>query len=224
MDKKIPAILYLDRNGFYFYTLGMENVATCVFPETMVRDLEVVDPFGVENQIKTFVNQLNLPPFDISIVLSSNIVFEKIVQSGSGELEEINKFLEEVPFERYEKIITIEEGNKRVFAANKNLTYCLEMSFTKVGSSVSIVVPYYPLSNLLQTLPLDVSSAQAILKKVGDLKSYNMKRIEEKQEIRTSVDTSSGQQKTPVNKNRIYILAAVFVVLIGVMLFMIFKH
>lgn len=223
MEKKQPAILYLDRNGFYFYTLGMENVATCVFPETIIRDLEVLDPFGVENQIKTFVSSWNLPPVEIAMILSSNIIFEKIVQSGSGELEEINKFLESVPFERYEKIITIEEGNKRVFAANKNLTYCIEVSFVKTGSSVTIVVPYFPLANLLQTLPLDVSSAQAILKKAGDLKSYNMKRVEEVHEVKASPNTPN-QQKEPGNKNRIYLLAGVFVLLIGIMLFMIFKH
>lgn len=222
IEKKQSAILFLDRNGFYFYMSGMENVATCLFPETVVKDLEIVDPFGVENQIKAFMNQWNIPAVDITMIISQNITFEKSITAGSGELDEIVKFLDSVPFERFEKIVIAEGGNKMVFAVNKNLTYCIEVSFARVGCIVSTILPYYPLANLLQTLPLDVVSAQAILKKVNDLKSYNMKRVEEIHETKTNTTVSQPAPKT--NKKRIYIMVGFFIVLIIVMIFMLIRH
>lgn len=223
MEKKQLAILLLDRNGFYFYTSGMENVASCVFPETIVKDIEVIDPFGLENQIKTFMTQFNIPSVEIAMILSSNIIFEKSIQSGSGELEEINKFLESVPFETFDKIVIAEGGNKIVFAANKNLTYCIEVSFVKIGSVVSLILPYYPLASFLQTLPLDMMSAAAIIKKVNDLKSYNMKRVEEAHETKAS-NTSTTQPTPKTNKKRVYIMLGVFGVLIIVMIAMLLHH
>ncbi len=223
MEKKQQALLFLDRNGFYFYTAGMDNVATCVFPETILKDLEVVDPLGMENQIKVFVTQWGIPSVDIVIILSSNVIFEKQITSGSGELEEINKFLDSIPFERFEKLVTVEGGNKKIFAVNKNLTFSIEASFIKLKSSVSIILPYYPLANLLQTIPIDVTTAVSILKKANDLKSYNMKHIEEVKIQKAAPDNSTGRpQATPSkpNRTRVYILGGVFAVLIIVLVFM----
>lgn len=224
MEKKQQALLFLDRNGFYFYTLGMENVATCVFPETVLKDIEVIDPFGMENQIKSFVTQFGIPPVDIMMVLSSNVIFEKQITSGSGELEEINKFLESIPFDRFEKIVTVEGSNKIIFAVNKNLTYCIEASFVKLKSSISAIIPYYPLANLLQTIPLDVATATSILKKANDLKSYNMKHVEEVREQKINTETSIASSQQKQSKKRIYLLGGVFAVLIIVMVFMLLRH
>ncbi len=223
MEKKQQALLFLDRNGFYFYVPGMENVATCVFPENILKDLEVVDPTGMENQIKIFVSQWGIPSVDITMVLSANIIFEKQIESGSGELEEINKFLESIPFERFEKIVTVEGGNKKIFAVNKNLTYGIEASFIKLKSSVSTVLPYYPLASLLQTLPLDVTTAVSILKKVNDLKSYNMKHVEEVRSQKSTTEKPSGSSLTAPaksSKKRVYLLGGVFAVLIVIMIIM----
>lgn len=223
MEKKQQALLFLDRNGFYFYMPGMENVATCVFPENILKDLEVVDPLGMENQIKMFVSQWGIPSVDIAMVLSSNIIFEKQIVSGSGELEEINKFLESIPFERFEKIVTVEGGNKKIFAVNKNLTYGIEASFVKLKSYVSVILPYYPLASLIQTIPLDVTTAVSVLKKVNDLKSYNMKHIDEVRIQKPATETSTGSSLTPPSKpskKRMYLLGGVFAVLIIVMVIM----
>ena len=54
-NRKKQAILYLDRNGFYFYQIGLPNILSMGFLETSVKNLDIMDEKSLENQIQLFM-------------------------------------------------------------------------------------------------------------------------------------------------------------------------
>mgnify|MGYP001249560862 FL=1 len=90
--KKQPAILYLDKNGFYFYEEGLASVISLAFLATSVKDMDVINGASIMTQIKSFIDQYKIPLGIINIIVSPNITFEKdFVDLTSDALEEKTK-------------------------------------------------------------------------------------------------------------------------------------
>lgn len=226
--KKQPALIFLDKNGFYFFEVGLPNVITLAFSEGSVKDMDVISGSTLEEQIKSFIEQYHIAPASITMVISPNITFEKDFPEAPVEelSEQIKKFVDTVPFERVlSKKYTIDKGVK-VIGCNEDLYLELKQSFEKNGFSIDNIIPYQVLGvdqPLIQNLTTD--NASQFLKRVGNLRQITMLDIEKvKGQIDRSNIVEGKEEKPKKNNTRIYVMAGFFVVLIGILAFMLLKH
>lgn len=225
-NKKQPALLYLDKNGFYFYEPGLQGVISLAFLETSVKDMDVINGASLMNQIKGFIEQYRIIPSLITIVLSPNITFEKeIVGLPLEEQEEqIKKFIDTIPFEStLTKNYPIDKGVK-VIGCNEDMFQELKISFEKSGFTIENVVPYQLLGNNQQLIKnLITENAIQFLRHVGGLRQASMLQLEkDKEKTQITPDANKNESQQPKkSRMRLYAMAVVFVILfiiLGVML------
>ena len=97
ITKRQPAILFLDRNSFDFFVSGAANALRFQFSENVIASLEIANMEALENQVKLFVEQNSIPPCNITMVLSPNVVFEKDFEETvplEQKEEEMEKFFD----------------------------------------------------------------------------------------------------------------------------------
>lgn len=226
-NKKQPALLYLDKNGFYYYQTGLPSVISLAFLATSVKDMDVINGASIINQVKSFIDQYHIPLAIITIIVSPNITFEKdFVDLTSDALEEKTKnFIETIPFESVmTKQYPIENGVK-VIGWNEELYLELKVSFEKYAFIVEHVIPYQLLGSdqaLIQNLTQD--NALQLLKRVDHLKQFTMLTIQ-KEKIPTVQEQEDKKDKKPkAKKTRLYAMAVVFIILFGFLGYMLLKQ
>ncbi len=226
-NKKQPAILYLDKNGFYFYEVGLPSVVSLAFLATSVRDMDVINGASIMTQVKSFIEQYQIPQGIINIIVSPNITFEKdFVDVSPDAIEEkIKNFVDTIPFESVmSKQYPIEKGFK-VIGWNEELYLELKVSFEKNSFIVDQVIPYQMLGSdqaLIQNLTQD--NALQLIKHADRLKQFTMLNIQ-KEKIQISQNPDEKKQIKPKqSKTRLYLMIAVFVILFGILGFMLLNQ
>lgn len=229
-QKKQPAILFLDRNRFDFAVSGSPNVLGFQFNETIVSSLEVVNLEALEAGIKQFIDQNAIPPVNITIILSPNVVFEKDIAETvllEQKEEEAQKFWDSVPFEDINSK-SIKMGNgERIIVVNNGLCEALRTGFEKAGSSIEMIVPYEALGqDLWNITALDAQNSQEIMKRIDSFKQYafdlqSSEKTVSKNNSETKGATNSPRKTPP--KTRLYVMAGVFILLVLVLIFLLFK-
>lgn len=229
-NKKQPSFLYLDKNGFYFYVIGLPNIISMAFLPTSVRDMDVINAAQLAAQIKTFVEQYQIPPSTITIILSPNITFEKdVVGLAIEEQEETaKKFNETIPFDSVlSKKYPIEKGIK-VIGVNEDLIEEIKSSFEKCSFILDSVVPYQILgADQAFIQSMTVENINLFLKRTVRLRQFSI-LITEKEKVVTQPTISKGQvsqqQKPRKNNTRLFVMAGVFIVLIAILAFLLIKN
>lgn len=222
--KRQPGFLYLDKNGFYFFESGLSVVVSLSFLTTSVRDMEVVNGASLLNQIKGFIEQYKLAPANISLILSPNITFEKDIVGLSPDAtkEEVDKFIDTVPFESViSKEYPIDKGVK-VIGANADMYRELKICFEKFSFLIDSAIPYQMVGQdqvYLRNLTTD--NANQILKRVDHLKQYTLLKPEQSkpQIIQNTEEKKEPTQKKP--NTRLYAMIGIFAILfiiLGVMI------
>lgn len=218
ITKRQPAILFLDRNSFDFFVSGAANALRFPFNENVIASLEIVNTEALENQIKVFTEQNAIPSANITMILSSNVVFEKdlpgMVPLEQKE-EEVQKFWDTVPFEDINsKSIKLDNG-ERIIAVNNNLCNGLKISFEKIGFAIEMIVPYEALGpDLWNITYLDPQNSREILKRVDSFKQYSFELLEEEKIVNIPQGNKNVLPPKKPPKVRLYIMAGVFILLI----------
>ena len=225
-NKKQPALLYLDKNGFYFYVTGLPSVISLAFLATSVKDMDVINGASIMNQIKTFIEQYKILPCTITFIISPNITFDKdFIDLTTEEYEDKSKiYIDTIPFENVmSKAYPIEKGFK-VIGWNEELYLELKISFEKCGFIVDQVIPYHLLGAdqpLIQNLTQD--NAAQLLRKIDHLKQFTMLRVQkDKQQV---VQNQDGKKESKSKKNytRLIAMGIIFVILFAILAFMLLK-
>lgn len=227
-SNKKQALIYLDRNGLYYFELGLLSVFSLSFLETSVKDLDLVDEKSLDNQIQGFFNQNHLSPSNISIIISPNIIFEKDLINLDPNLQkgEIDKFLDTIPFANVaSEIYPIEKGVK-VIGVNEDLFLAVKNSFEKIGCVASLIIPYHALGNDSQLLNnFSTENLTQLIKRVDKFRSFNLLKLKiAEAEPTLPTEPSALNNKTGLmfKKNkRAIILGGVFLLLIGILVFMV---
>ena len=215
------ALLYIDRNGFYYYGAGQSTILNMAFLPTSVKDLDVVDQKSLENQIQTFSLQAKLVPSTISIIISPNLVFEKdiVTTDPQKQKEEMDKFISLVPFDTVaSKTFPIQNGIK-VIGVNEDIYLSIKTSFEKLGSIVTLVIPYQSLgadSALINNFT--AQNVATILKRLDRLKEFNLLPNKDRSPLPQGA-TDEHLQNTPnIKKNkRAYLMVGLLVVLLVIL-------
>ncbi|MDO8270099.1 MAG: hypothetical protein Q7T54_05535 [Candidatus Levybacteria bacterium] len=222
-NKKQAALLYLDKNGFYFYTDGLPSVISLAFIDNAVRDMDVVNGASLIAQVKAFIDQYRLMPSMITIILSPNVAFEKDIAglTREAQAEEIKNFIDTIPFESVlTRTYPIEKGVK-VIGFNEDLYTELKNGFEKNSFGIDMVIPYQLLGTdqtLIKNLTTD--NAAQFLKRCDHLKQYTLLITEKQKNPGPSPVTETVVQKPKKNYTRLFVMIGVFTFLFAVLGYM----
>lgn len=224
--KKQPALLYLDRNGFYFFEIGLPAVISMAFLETSVKDMDVINGASILMQIKNFIEQYHITPASITIILSPNITFEKEIMGLATEEQEeaVKKFVDTIPFDSaISRNYPIEKGVK-VIGFNEDIYQELKISFEKAGFSIDGVVPYQLLANDQQLIQnLTIENATQFVKKAGSFRQASILPTEREKQTITKNPIRKEVQGKKTNL-RLFAMIGVFIVLFAILGFMLLKR
>lgn len=209
MTKRQVAVAFVDNNRILFYIKDTKNNLVLNLSSDVVLDLEVISRDKFEQLVDTFFQTDGLKgiEFDVILVFSQGITFEKDFADDTTKVkyEEIQKFLDMVPFE--DVLSNTYKINKKtkVVAVNKALYDVLHQAFEKNKAYIFLVVP---VAVLVQTNPefannLDLALIAA---RVDSLKQYGLIDVNEGS-LEREQKNSIGIKKKDV---RLYILLGIF--------------
>lgn len=221
MVKRQLAVVYIDNNKILFYIKDTKNNLVLDLPAEVVSDLEIVRRDKFDQLIDTFfqADSLNNIGFDVILVFSQGTTFEKDFTDDTAKVkyEEIQKFLDMVPFE--DTLSNTYKINKKtkVVAVNKVLYDILHLALERNKAYVSLVVP---MAILVETNPEFVNNLDLALiaARADSLKQYGLIEISEGGLEREQKNVI-GIRKKDV---RLYVLLGTFALLFIILLILIY--
>lgn len=217
--KKQIAVVYIDVNKALFYIGYSGAILQLDFPSNVISDLDIVSKEKFEELLGTFIDSNNLKGLGIEsiLVFSKSSAFEKdFPEDTKGKEEEIQKFIDIIPFE--DVLSKTYKFNKKtkVVAINKILYEAIKDAFEKKKISISLTLPFSILQELNVELENKVDLA-FIAEKADSLKQYNLASDYEN-------NAQDGQEKKSGSKKqnlRLYIFIGIFVILLVVLIVLI---
>lgn len=220
IGKKPSDLLFLDREGFYFFAEDQNRSFTFDL-RPFVSNLEIVDKAGLKTQIKNFIDTSKIAPTNIVIVLSDNVLFIKGVapgQSSADEEEKAQIFAESIPFEHIQTKSYAIEGGKLLVGTNKDYYEEISSAFEKSNFSISLILPIYSTGIIIDpTVGFNDVSAKIVLKNLPNLVMFNLEEREIKNKSEEKKPAAPNSQKP--DKKRLYALSGFFALLIVVLIF-----
>ncbi len=216
-------VLLLRRDGFDFYEDKSGRILSFPFSTAVVNSLEIINPQEFKNQVKAFVETNKFLPADLMLVLSADVLFEKDIQTQDPNIQnqEVQKFLDIVPFESIStKLLPMREG-VRVIAVNKNLINTLSSLLKELGFPIEGIVPYEMVEGAEGINSLNNEISKFIIKQFDSLKNASFE-IENEREPAPQAESHIGIDKSTGNKLRFYAMLGILGVLLLILTSLIF--
>lgn len=232
LSKNHPIILFIERNGFSLFQDTLPNIPKFNFTPDLVANLDVVNKEQFVNLLATFIQINKIVPSSLAVILSDNVIYvkdltnpvEKPIPSQGLSVEpnadkehkdEIQNFLENIPFEEIlAKVIKTGEGG-RIVAVNKDLVMTIADAFVNKGSIIEAIIPsflYGP--NVNFTLGLAQDNVSAILEGSEIVRVGNLLTDQQKMNSQQSLETETKEKEKKPQNLRQYILVGVFTALL----------
>jgi len=225
---KNKSIVFIQKDKLEYFDEIQSRIFQFVFQPTIIQDLEIVDVGQLNVQLKSFIETNKLTVSNILFVVAESIIFEKIFQSvpnRNKELE-IQKYLENIPFEHVSFKLIDGQKDYKVLAINKEFFAELKMVFESLGSKIVSIIPQSALAeNYRNSQNLNSDLIKYILSHFDPLQKQGFIQTESNlptptlsgEEIIGEKQVQTPINQNPINKYRLPILLSVFVVLIGVL-------
>ncbi len=212
MQKKQSGVIYLDRSGFAFYEKALPKILTFPFQPATVTNLDVLDKEILNTQIKEFISLNKIKPATLIIILSTGVLFEKILPETQEQqkLDEVKKFLENMPFENVSTITYKLEKGYRIIAMNRDFYDTIKRSFETEGFTIGAVIPVFSLGKDIDlSRGMSGETGKLILKKFESVRpeNYVIHRDEKEETDENRIVTFGKKNK------RLSVLLVVFALL-----------
>jgi hypothetical protein len=196
------------------------------FLPEFIRDLDIIDKELLFNLLDLFIKNNKIPPTSFIIVIADSASIIKDFLSPSTQ--NIDEFLEHIPFEDISSKKILIPNGIRVYATNKDLYETIKEFLIRVGSEIIYILPGTIIGPELHP-SLDTNGINAILKKYQTLKEYNLAtqpvlqlttgKKENHEEKETEAETPNIEiNEKKSDKKRTIILVAVFAILLIVLI------
>lgn len=220
MAKGAFGIFYLDANKGYFYTSATGATLQVDIPADTFSYFDIINRDKFYQIIQTLVTTNKIAPVSIVILIPPAATYEMDITSKIPD--EVNtqtqQFLDSVPFEKVlSKTYKMQEGGK-VFATNKDIYEALKHGFEKLHFSISAVISLTVLQKMMPDIGTNLN-LDVIAGKIDAVKQYSFISFDEMNNI--VKPHQQEEEKEKPNPFRLYGLIGVFVVLIGVLIFMV---
>ena len=230
---KNKSIVFIQKDKLEYFDEIQSRIFQFVFQPTIIQDLEIVDVGQLNVQLKSFIETNKLTVSNILFVVAESIIFEKIFQSvpnRNKELE-IQKYLENIPFEHVSFKLIDGQKDYKVLAINKEFFAELKMVFESLGSKIVSIIPQSALAeNYRNSQSFNSDMIKYILSHFDLLQKQGFIQTESNlptptlsgEEIIGEKQVQTPINQNPINKYRLPILLSVFVVLIGVLSYFVY--
>ncbi len=145
MVKRQSAVIYLDTNTIFFYIKENKNTLQFDLPSDVISDLEVVNRQKLDELTDAFFQKESVKgiEFDAVLVFSQATTFEKDFTENTAktQFEDIQKFLDLVPFEDVLNNVYKINKKTKVVAVNKALYDSLYEAFERNKVYIFLVLP-----------------------------------------------------------------------------------
>lgn len=221
-SQKLLGVIYLDRNRLDWARPTDLVVVSCPLPETAVADLEVISQIRLDQCIRSFVEAQKIVSCSLILLLSPNVFFEKDLSNVGGNqlAAETENFLEIIPFENIVKKTLVFDTKTKIIAANRNLIDGIDSALKKVNCSVLSVLPTTILNGAINKNGLDPAVSQNLIHHLDAFRQFNL--LEEKSQKIDHVDKPGPSPKRKSKRN-LFVLAGIFICLIAVLVFLIWR-
>jgi hypothetical protein len=243
LSKSHPIILFIDRFSFSAYQDTLTTIPKFNFTQDLVSNLDVVNKVQFVSLVSTFIEINKIVPSSLAIILSDDVIYIKdlagpvqkpVLAPGSAPApkieatedkehkDEVENFLENIPFEEILARV-IKTGNiNRIVAVNRDLVMTTVDAFTVKGSTIDSITPGFMYGqNVNFTKGLTSDNLKAILGNVEILRLGNLLTDQEKmiigRDIRSELESPSAIVEKKKQNLTQYILAGIFVILLIVL-------
>lgn len=198
LSKNHPIILFIDRFGFSVYQDVLANIPKFNFTPDLVSNLDVVSKEQFTNIIATFIQINKIVPSSLAVILSDDIIYIRDIENpvqkttliqdlkldvsdDKGHEDDVQNFLENIPFEEVLAKV-IKTGNvNRIVAVNKDLVMAIINVFVGKGSTIEAITPSFMYGqNANFTTGLTSDNIRVILENTEILKLGNLLINQEK--------------------------------------------
>lgn len=254
-------VIFLQKDKFDFYQSALGKVIEFRFVPEIVKDLDVINPELLEDLIKLFIANNKIQPSSLVIIIADNACFTKdfLLTTPSPKLpdanltsqnaiastphqtddavkEQIDFFIEHVPFDEVVSAKYPLTNGTKAWATNKDLFTTIASSFENQGFDIKGVIPGLVFDGNISSKPvLDVTMANSILQQFDSLREHNLfekkfakvqlvenkdqEKLVKPQEVEPSVEVADTP-KAGTNKKRLVLMAVVFAILLIIMVVM----
>ena len=243
--KNHPIIIFIDRFGFSVYQDTLTNIPKFNFTPDLVVNLDVVNREQFASLIVTFIGVNKIVASSLAVILSDSVIYvkdlanpvQKTIPSQGLSIEsntdkenkdEIQNFLEDIPFEEVLAKV-IKTGNvNRIVAVNKDLVMAIINTFVSKGSAIEAITPSFMYGqNANFTAGLTQNNVRVILENAETLRLGNLltdqqqmipsQNLESERDLPPGAKSDlAGGEKKPQNLRQ-YILVGVFVTLLVIL-------
>lgn len=206
------AIIFLDKNRITIYS--GDRAMQLNIPETVIRDLDVIDKSGFDSLVDTYIKTNKLSPAHVWIVLTESVCFSAdITQTDQVKAEdEVKSFLEVVPFDQVLSKKYRSGKGIRVIATNSVYLEAIIEIFEREGFVVDGIVPGTIFPSYNDQKIMDSDFARYILQNKTLMVPANMY-------IKAGAPVNPPEAQVPQKKSNLlpYLIGA-FAVLLAILL------
>lgn len=216
-SSKQQAVIYLDRNKFYFFGSNiLDRILTLDISPKVISDLEVRNKDELSILIKTFIEFYKIIPAKIILVLSESTYFVKdLAMDQDIDIDpSIQKFIDLLPFENISNKPYKSDSGMKIIATNMDLCQAIINIFAKLGFSIEAVIPELIIGkdqNLKNII--DINTAKLVLERFDSWKQNNLFSEQQAKYIDHYQENRTEEQK----KTNLYVLLPIFFLLIAVL-------
>ena len=214
---KQNGILWLDKTGLSLYLENKPFIRLNFTPD-IVNNLEIVDKLKLENLLHNFISQNNFGSISFILIMTSDILFEKdwTIPQTEVQKKEESDFIDSIPFENIITHSWIKDNKKKLIAANQDFIYFIKDVFEKYNGRSVAAFPYSLFGANVRN-----ESVKEIWKNLNTLKQDNL--IDVNSSPLPVKSNNTELQKSGKKSTMLPLLIGVFVVLIGVLGFLMLR-
>ena len=164
----VPTIVEVKRQGLKVCGTNVVGVAQMLFPEGVVKDLDVTDQVKLATQVKEFVATSQIKPTPLVIILSSEVYFDREI-IGTNDVEisaQGQTFVDSVPLVNPSSKLFKLKDKYRMVVINRRLYESIRSAFEAIGFPVTAVVPELVLGEAGVVGDFDANACRVVLKKM----------------------------------------------------------
>jgi len=219
IDKIIKqnGVIWVDKLGFSVYIDGKSFIRSNFTPE-LFNNLEIVDKAKLLAVFDSFILQNKLGYLSFILILGADILFERdwpLVQTEPQKQEETD-FIESIPFENTLSHHFIKDNKRKVIGANQDIIFLLRDAFKKQYGHLLGAYPYSLFGANIRN-----ETVKETLKNISNFKLDNLYDASKDSPILKSPEEIKKEKKT--DKSLVPVLIIIFVVLVGLLSFLVMR-
>ena len=216
-SEKQTIVCYIDRDKALFYQDVNGSMLQMDFPQDIIFDQELTGGGKLEHLIESFLETNKLGKGNILFIFAPSVTIEKDFpdELAQNKNEEIQKFIDMVPFEEVlSKIYRLNKKTK-VVAINHEIYESIKNIFAKKNFLILGIIPSTVLQETFTELSSNIDLA-FIASKIYSLKQYYI--VDEGKLINQDTKEKSGLKK---QNTRMYILIVIFAILLFIFIILV---